>query len=113
MPESITHFSPTGQTGLPPLPSGVLRRVSTLLYQRRTLTLLLMLTPPLLWFGVVYVGSLLTLLSQSVFRFDEMAMAVTPELTTENFTSLLVPANYDIVLRTLGMAVAVTLGGVL
>ncbi|RFO98917.1 spermidine/putrescine ABC transporter permease [Rhodoferax lacus] len=101
---------------LAPLPalqrSGLRQHIADVLYQRRTLTLLLMLTPPLLWFGVVYVGSLLTLLSQSVFRFDEMAMSVTTEFTLENFRSLLVPANYDIVLRTLGMAVAVTLGAV-
>ena len=89
------------------------RRVSNLLYQRRTLTLFLILLPPLLWFGVVYVGSLLTLLSQSVFTFDEMAMSVTPDLTADNFVSLLRPSNYDIVLRTLGMAIAVTLGCVL
>jgi len=89
------------------------RRVSDVLYQRRTLTLFLILIPPLLWFGVVYVGSLLTLLSQSVFAFDEMAMTVTTELTSANFISLLTPANYDIVLRTLGMAIAVTLGTVL
>lgn len=101
---------------LPPLPSahtGLRQRLGNMLYQRRTLTLLLILTPPLLWFGVVYVGSLLTLLSQSVFTFDEMAMSVTSELTTDNFTTLLTPANYDIVLRTLGMAIAVTLGCVL
>lgn len=101
---------------LPALPvlrqSGLRAALAHLLYQRRTLTLLLILTPPLLWFGVVYVGSLLTLLSQSVFRFDEMAMAVTTDFTAENFVNLLVPANYDIVLRTLGMAVAVTLGTV-
>jgi len=89
------------------------RRLSNLLYQRRTLTLLLMLTPPLLWFGVVYLGSLLTLLGQSVFTFDEMAMSVVAELTTDNFLNLLVPANLDIVLRTLAMAIAVTLGAVL
>ena len=83
---------------LPPLQahSGGLRRsISNLLYQRRTLTLFLILVPPLLWFGVVYVGSLLTLLSQSVFTFDEMAMSVTTELTSSNFTSLLNPTNYD------------------
>lgn len=86
-----------------------MRTLSNLFYQRRTLTLLLMLTPPLLWFGVVYVGSLLTLLSQSVFVFDDMSMSVVAEFTTDNFANLLVPANMDIVLRTLGMAVAVTL----
>ena len=90
-----------------------MRSLSNLFYQRRTLTLLLMLTPPLLWFGVVYVGSLLTLLSQSVFVFDDMSMSVVAEFTTDNFANLLVPANLDIVLRTLGMAVAVTLATVL
>jgi len=89
-----------------------MRALSHLFYQRRTLTLLLILTPPLLWFGVVYLGSLLTLLSQSVFVFDDMSMSVVPELTTDNFRNLLVPANLDIVLRTLGMAIAVTLGAV-
>lgn len=89
------------------------RRISNTLYQRRTLTLFLILLPPLMWFGVVYVGSLLTLLSQSIFTFDEMAMSVTGELTSDNFTSLLNPVNYDIVLRTVLMAVAVTLGCVL
>jgi len=89
------------------------RCVSNVLYQRRTLTLFLMLTPPLLWFGVVYIGSLLTLLSQSVFTFDDLAMSVTAEFTSANFLALMVPANLDIVLRTLGMAIAVTLGTVL
>nr|WP_315207426.1 ABC transporter permease [uncultured Albidiferax sp.] len=100
---------------LPPLTApqgGLRRRLANLLYQRRNLTLLLLLTPPLLWFGVVYVGSLLTLLVQSVFTFDDMAMSVTPELTSQNFRDLLVAANLDIVLRTLAMAVAVTLGTV-
>lgn len=90
-----------------------MRALSNLFYHRRTLTLLLMLTPPLLWFGVVYVGSLLTLLSQSVLTFDDMSMSVVADLTTANFAGLMVPANLDIVLRTLGMAIAVTLGTVL
>lgn len=90
-----------------------MRALSNFFYQRRTLTLLLILTPPLLWFGVVYVGSLLTLLSQSVFTFDDMSMSVVAEFTTANFAGLMVPANLDIVLRTLGMAIAVTLGTVL
>jgi putative spermidine/putrescine transport system permease protein len=90
-----------------------MRTLSNLFYQRRTLTLLLMLTPPLLWFGVVYLGSLLTLLSQSVFVFDDMSMSVVTEFTTDNFVNLLAPANMDIVLRTLGMAIAVTLAAVL
>ena len=89
-----------------------LRSLSNVLYQQRTLTLLLMLTPPLLWFGAVYLGSLLTLLSQSVLTFDDMTMSVAMEFTFSNFRDLAVPANMDIVLRTLGMACAVTLGTV-
>ncbi len=90
----------------------VMRSVSNLLYRQRTLTLLLILTPPLMWFGVVYIGSLLTLLSQSLLTFDDMSMSVVAEFTTANFAGLMVPANLDIVLRTLGMAIAVTLGTV-
>lgn len=89
------------------------RQISNVLYQRRTLTLFLVLVPPLLWFGVVYIGSLLMLLSQSVLTFDDMAMSVTRDFTLQNFAQLLDPANYDIALRTTTMAVAVTLGCVL
>jgi len=93
--------------------AGLRRRVSDVLYTRRTLTLFLVLLPPLLWLGVVYLGALLMLLSQSVFAFDDMTMSVTRELTVANFANLLEPANYDIVLRTAVMAMAVTLGCVL
>jgi putative spermidine/putrescine transport system permease protein len=89
------------------------RRISNMLYQRRTLTLFLVLVPPLLWFGVVYIGSLLMLLSQSVLTFDDMAMSVTRDFTLQNFAQLQDPANYDIALRTTTMAIAVTLGCVL
>ncbi|WP_271411901.1 ABC transporter permease [Pseudomonas sp. Q1-7] len=89
--------------------AGPLRGVSNLLYRRATLYLLLLLTPPLLWFGVVYIGSLFALLWQSFYTFDDFTMAVTPELTLANYAALFNPANYDIILRTLGMAIAVSL----
>src|SRR5688500_6165397 len=82
--------------------------VSNLFYRRGTLRLLLLLTPPLLWFGVVYLGSLLALLAQSFYTFDDFTMAVTPELTWVNYQALLEDSNLDIVLRTVGMAAAVT-----
>ena len=89
-----------------------MRTLSNFFYHQRALTLLLILIPPLLWFGVVYVGSLLTLLGQSVFVFDDMSMSVVREFTLDNFANLLAPANLDIVLRTTGMAIAVTLASV-
>ncbi|HZI13690.1 MAG TPA: ABC transporter permease [Myxococcus sp.] len=92
---------------------GVLRGLSNFLYRRSTLYLLLLLTPPLLWFGGVYLGSLGALLLQSVYTFDDFTMSVTPELTWANYSALLDAANHDIVLRTLGMAGAVTVASAL
>ncbi len=71
--------------------------------------LFLLLLGPLMWFGIVYFGSLLTLLWQGFYTFDDFTMSVTPELTLANIRALFNPANYDIILRTLTMAVAVTI----
>ena len=87
-----------------------MQSLSTFFYRQRTLTLLLLLTPPLLWFGVVYMGSLLSLLIQSVFTFDDLSMSVQHELTLANFASLFDAANLDVVVRTVVMAMAVTIG---
>ncbi|WP_404825903.1 ABC transporter permease [Cronobacter muytjensii] len=88
---------------------GLLRRFATLLWRRPTLWLFLLLLPPLMWFGIVYLGSLLTLLWQGFYTFDDFTMSVTPDLTLANLRALFNPANYDIILRTLVMAVAVSL----
>ncbi|MCP1602994.1 ABC transporter permease [Pseudomonas citronellolis] len=87
----------------------MMRAVTSFLYRRSNLYLLMLLIPPLLWFGVIYIGSLFALLWQSFYTFDDFTMAVTPQLTLANYAALFNPANYDIVLRTLGMAVAVSL----
>ncbi len=88
---------------------GLLRRFATLLWRRPTLWLFLLLLPPLMWFGIVYLGSLLTLLWQVFYTFDDFTMSVTPDLTLANLRALFNPANYDIILRTLVMAIAVSL----
>ena len=82
--------------------------VSTAFYRRRRLTLWLLLTPPLLWFGVVFTGALFALVWQSTYTFDDFAMQVTPALTLANYRALAGGANRDIVLRTVAMASAVT-----
>ncbi len=92
-----------------PAGAGPLRALSTLLHRRRGLALLLLLAPPLLWFGVVYLGSLLALVWQSGATFDPFTMAVTEARTWDNLLALLQAANLDVVGRTLGMAAAVTL----
>ncbi|QEY70830.1 ABC transporter permease [Pseudomonas denitrificans (nom. rej.)] len=88
--------------------AGAVRAISSFLYRRSTLYLLMLLIPPLLWFGVIYIGSLFALLWQSFYTFDDFTMAVTPDLTLANYQALFNPANYDIVLRTFSMAIAVS-----
>ncbi len=50
--------------------------------------LFLLLLGPLMWFGIVYFGSLLTLLWQGFYTFDDFTMSVTPELTLANIRAL-------------------------
>ncbi len=95
-----------------PMPprSGVLRWLSDLLYTRRGLLLAALLGPPLLWFGVVYLGSLFALLANSFFTLDEFSGVVDrSQLSLNNFREMTSPANVDVVLRTVLMAVSVTL----
>jgi putative spermidine/putrescine transport system permease protein len=85
------------------------RRLSDLLYMRRGLLLLALLAPPLLWFGVIYLGSLFALLANAFFRLDDFTGQVVREVGLSNFVALVEPANLDVARRTIAMAVAVTL----
>ncbi|WP_371345115.1 ABC transporter permease [Ancylobacter sp. IITR112] len=87
----------------------VLRRLSDLLVRRGRLLTLLLLMPPLLWLGLVYLGSLFVFLAQSVFSIDEFSGTIVREPTTATLLELFRPANYDIVLRTIGISAAVTI----
>ena len=80
-----------------------LGKVSGFFWRNPGLGLFLLLLGPLMWFGIVYFGSLLTLLWQGFYTFDDFTMSVTPELTLANIRALFNPANYDIILRTLTM----------
>ena len=87
-------------------------RISTTLYRRPTLLLLLLLGPPLLWMGVIYLGSLGTLLINSFFHLDDFSGLIVRKFTLATYADLFTPSNLDIVLRTAGMALAVTLATV-
>jgi putative spermidine/putrescine transport system permease protein len=89
-------------------PPSPLERLSTALYFRPRVLLLLLLGPPLLWVGVVYLGALLALLVQSLFRIDEFSGLVVHELSLETYRQLFTIANFDVVLRTTLMALVVT-----
>jgi putative spermidine/putrescine transport system permease protein len=84
-------------------------RLSTFLYRRPRLVLLLLLGLPLAWLVSVYLGSLSTLILQSFFWLDSFTGQVIQTLTLGNYLELTKPANVDIFVRTILMAAAVTL----
>ena len=90
--------------------SGPMRSTATFLYRRPGLYTLLLLIPPLLWFGTVYLGSLFTLLANSFYSIDEFTARIVYVPTLATFKQVLTqPAHIDIILRTVLMALAVTI----
>jgi putative spermidine/putrescine transport system permease protein len=89
--------------------SSIALRVSDALATRKGLMLAVLLVPPLLWFGVIYLGSLFALLANSFFRLDEFSGQVVREIGIGNFIQIFDAANLDVTLRTVLMASAVTL----
>lgn len=88
---------------------GMRGALSDLLWRRPILLLLLMLLPPLLWLGIVYIGSLFALLLQSFFSIDEFSGLINRQFTLKTYGDLFQAANLDIILRTVTMAALVTL----
>ncbi len=84
-------------------------RISDRLWRSPGLVVILLLTPPALWLGVIYLGSLFALLAQSFFSIDEFSGMVNREFTLKTYAELFSPANLDIILRTVVMATLVTI----
>jgi putative spermidine/putrescine transport system permease protein len=91
---------------------GVAERVSDVFWRRPGVLLALLLGPPLVWLGVVYLGSLFALLAQSFFSIDPFSGLVVREFTLATYGELFRPANFDIIVRTVTMAALVTLASV-
>ena len=94
---------------VPTSAQGPIARAADYLYQHPRALLGLLLAPPLAWLGIVYLGSLLTLLAYSFFALDDFSGVIAPELTLRTYAQLFDGANIDIILRTVLMAAAVTL----
>ena len=88
---------------------GLSGRLSDSFWRWPRLFLALLLTLPLLWLGVIYIGSLFALLAQSFFSIDEFSGLISYEFTLKTYAELLRPSNFDIILRTTLMAAVVTL----
>jgi putative spermidine/putrescine transport system permease protein len=88
---------------------GLADRLTGVFWRQPNLLLILLIAPPLIWLGVVYLGSLAALLWQSFYSIDEFSGVVQEEFTLKTYAELFRPSNFDIILRTLVMSVAVTL----
>ncbi|WP_457583898.1 ABC transporter permease [Ensifer canadensis] len=88
-------------------------RLSDFFWKHPHVLLAVMLAPPLLWLGVVYVGSLFALLLQSFFSIDDFSGLINYEFTFATYRQLLSETNLDIILRTVSMAAIVTLASAL
>ena len=88
---------------------GILQQISDLFFARPKLLTLLLLLPPLLWIGIVYVGSLFALLLQSFYSLDDFSGLIVHEFTLSTYAQLLEEANIQIILRTVLMSALVTL----
>jgi putative spermidine/putrescine transport system permease protein len=94
-------------------PDGFLRHLSDVLFRRPGWFLLLLLAPPLLWLGVVYLGSLFALLAHAFFSIDEFSGSIRYELTLSTIGELFRLSNFDVILRSVLMAAAVTIASAL
>jgi len=95
----------TGQRSSSPL-----RRLQAALWRRRWVQLLLLLTPPLGWFGVVYLGSLAILLLSAFWYLDPATSAIRHDLSLQNFQLLASePVYRTIAFRTILVAAIVTM----
>ena len=87
----------------------LLGSISDAFFARPELLTLLLLLPPLLWIGIVYIGSLFALLLQSFYSLDDFSGVIVHEFTLSTYKQLFEEANAQIILRTVVMSTLVTI----
>lgn len=99
-----------GGTPVPAPRDTLARRVSVILSSRPRVRLSLLLSAPLLWLGLVYIAALAALLITALWTVDSFTGEVRIEWTLDNIITVVTGSLYQTVtLRTLGVAIAVTL----
>jgi putative spermidine/putrescine transport system permease protein len=94
---------------IPPPPSSGPRRLAAWLFRRPRIRLGLLLATPIGWLVILYLGSLAILFVNAFFTRDAFSGQTIYQPTLDNLARLLRDPYPGITLRTLGMAVAVTL----
>ena len=89
---------------------GIWSRVSAALWRRPWARATLLLTPPLAWFVLIYLASLAVLLVTAFWQINPFTTNIERVFTLNNLQAIVSsPAYRGIILRTVGMAAAVTI----
>ena len=94
--------------------NSILDNFSSYLFRNKNLLILLFLLPPLLWLGIIYLGSLLVFLFHSLFYLDGFTGKIVYKISLNTIIELFSsPANIDILIRTVALAFLVSVGSAL
>ena len=87
-----------------------MQNISNTMHKSPKLRLAALLTAPILWLVVAYLGALATLLVTAFFTIDSFTGNVIPVFNLENFQDMFTDVAYkNVVMRTLGIAISVTI----
>jgi len=93
----------------PPGPVTIKRRVSRFLSARPRVRLAGLLTGPAVWLVALYLGSLIALFLTSFYQLNEDGTGINEKIGSTNYHELLDKTVYrDVALRTIGVAILVT-----
>ena len=88
----------------------MLNSLSNYFHKKQRLRLVALLTTPVLWLVVAYLGALAMLLVTAFFTIDSFTGNVIQQFNLGNFNDMLTDTAYkNVVLRTLGIAISVTI----
>ena len=91
--------------------SSFFENCSNYLFKNKHILLLLFLLPPLLWLGIIYLGSLIVFLFHSFFYLDGFTGKIVYKISLRTIAELFnSPANLDILIRTVVLAATVSIG---
>jgi putative spermidine/putrescine transport system permease protein len=90
-------------------PAGIGARISAALWRRPWARATLLLTPPLAWFVLIYLVSLVVLLITAFWQINPFTTNIERVWNLTNFSTILTsPAYRGVIFRTVGMAASVT-----
>jgi putative spermidine/putrescine transport system permease protein len=106
----MTAHADPASSPVPPPPRSAARRLAAALYRRPRAQLAILLSAPLGWLLIAYIGALILLFVSAFWRLDPFSGDIVTEPTLQNFEELLTTEIYrTVALRTIGFAALVTI----